>query len=388
MSQSNPISPTKRVAIFRLQLFKPSETFIPAQVSAFKRWEGVFTGLSSFGPTPTDALVRQAKSTILDRACMALLGSSGPFEVALADLRIDLVHAHFAVDAIYAVPLARRLGVPLITTLHGFDVTTRSRDMLLSGKPALINAALRRRSLQRAGDMFVCVSDFIRQQALATGYPEKKTITLPVGIHLSRLVPATDHDPHLIVHVARLVEKKGTIHLLRAMTALPPWTKLAVIGGGPLEASLRDQAASLGIGKRVQFLGVQSHADTLNLMKRAALVAVPSITARNGDAEGLPTVIFEAGALGIPVVASHTSGIPEAVDSGVTGLLVKERDEAGLAYAMNKVLNDMEKRTSLGREARLLMERRFDLSRQTAVLESFYDQLLQPNPMRETPEAT
>jgi glycosyltransferase involved in cell wall biosynthesis len=99
------------------------------------------------------------------------------------------------------------------------------------------------------------------------------------------------------------------------------------------------------------------------------------VTARNGDSEGLPTVVLEAAALAVPVVASRTSGIPEAVLDGVTGYLAPERDVDALAKALLTILGDKAKRAQMGAAGRLYMEQKFDQRKQTEQLEEIYDGL-------------
>ncbi|MDR3507377.1 MAG: glycosyltransferase [Caulobacteraceae bacterium] len=366
------------VGVFRLQLFKRSETFIPAQVARYSRYRPLYIGRTRFGDIPAGAEAAIPKGGALTALRVLALGDPGPFVEALAGRRIDVLHAHFAIDAVHALPLARRLGVPLVTTLHGFDVTTRDAVFLRSGRPALIAAVLRRRALRRQGALFLSVSQFIRRAALKKGFPEDRTIVHPIGIDLQRFSPGAEFQPGLVVHVARLVEKKGTAYLLQAMAQVverQPRARLVIIGDGPLRGQLEAQAARLNLAGAVTFLGGQPHEATVGWMARAAVIAVPSVTAASGDSEGLPTVIFEAGGMGVPVVASDTSGIPEAVIDGQTGFLAPERDTGALAERIGRILTDPILRGELGRGARNLMETRFDLARQTATLEECYDRV-------------
>jgi colanic acid/amylovoran biosynthesis glycosyltransferase len=368
-----------QVAVLRLQLFKPSETFIPAQVNRYVRYQPIYLGRTRFGPNPEGATVCIAPSDPINTLALTLLRHSGPLMHALQVHRPKVLHAHFAVDAVYGLPLARRLGIPMVTTLHGFDVTTSDAALLKSGRPALINAVVFRRKLQRHGDLFICVSDFIRKAALDQGYPPERTVVLPIGIDSARFEPFQPAEPGLIVHVARLVEKKGTVYLLRALAALAvecTHARLAIIGDGPLRSSLENEAQQLGIADRVQFLGVQVHAETKQWIARAEVVAVPSVTASSGDSEGLPTICFEAAAYGVPVVASRTSGIPEAVLDGETGILTAEADVPALQLALKHVLTNPHARKSMSRASRALVETRFDMIRQTQQLEAYYDQLI------------
>ena len=110
-------------------------------------------------------------------------------------------------------------------------------------------------------------------------------------------------------------------------------------------------------------------------MRRATLLAVPSITARDGDSEGLPDVLVEGAACGIPVVATRHSGIPEAVEDERTGFLVPEGDRAGLAARIGTLLESADLRREMGFAARALAMERFNRARQAEKLEAIYDEV-------------
>lgn len=368
-------SPT--VAMLRLQLFKPSETFITAQASQLRRYEPVFVGRKLFGDPGRARVIlpRQGRVDILRQVLLRDMSGYG----ALTAERPILIHAHFAIDAVYALPLARRLGVPLVTTLHGFDVTRTDANLLRSGSPAWVNGVLFRRALQRQGAVFLCVSEFIRQAALERGFPEEKLRVHHIGIDIAGITRRDGPgEEGLIVHVARLVEKKGTTYLLQALARIAPRlpaARLAIIGDGPLRAALEAEAARLGIADRVRFLGMRSNAEVLDWDARAAVKAVPSVTAADGDREGLPTVITETAARGVPVVAFDSGGIAEAVVHGQTGLLAPERDVVGLAAHLERLLSDPALRQTMGAAARARAEVNFDIVRQTAQLEDIYHEI-------------
>jgi glycosyltransferase involved in cell wall biosynthesis len=175
------------------------------------------------------------------------------------------------------------------------------------------------------------------------------------------------------------VEKKGTIYLLRALAQLRerhPDARLAIVGEGPLRPTLEAEAKSLGIADRVTFLGRRPNTEVLDIVRSAALMAVPSVVASNGDAEGLPIVNMEASALGVPVVGFDSAGISEAVEHGKTGFLAPERDVAGLARHVDTLLGNEELRRTMGQAARALAVREFDQTRQTEKLEDIYDDVL------------
>ncbi|WP_198670178.1 glycosyltransferase [Dyella sp. C9] len=371
------------VGIFRLQLFKPSETFITSQADNLSRYEPTYIGRALFGGAlGRKTLVPESARSKLARAGQLVrtvgLRDMSEYVSALRAEAPDLIHAHFGIDGVYAAPLAKRLGIPLVTTLHGFDVTRSDTDLLRSGRPALINGVLCRRQLQRQGSLFICVSDFIKRAAVQRGYPEHKLRVHYIGIDTHALQPryGTGEDG-LIVHVARLVEKKGTRYLLRALAKLVPMhpmVRLVILGDGPLRASLEAEALRLGVADRVQFLGMRPNAEVLQWDARAAVKAVPSVTGVDGDREGLPTVITETSALGVPVVAFDSGGIGEAIEHGDTGFLSPETDVDGLAHHLSLLLSDAELRGKMGRAARLRVEGLFDIRKQTSELEHLYDE--------------
>jgi glycosyltransferase involved in cell wall biosynthesis len=152
--------------------------------------------------------------------------------------------------------------------------------------------------------------------------------------------------------------------------------QLVIIGDGPLKRPLQALAASAGLRDRVEFLGALPHAEVLSWMRKAAMLVLPGIRTATGRVEGLGMVLLEAAATGLPVIGSRVGGIPECILEGRTGFLVPERNEAALAERMGELLEDTVKRRQMGTAGRALVERRFDIDRQTEALENLYDTLL------------
>jgi colanic acid/amylovoran biosynthesis glycosyltransferase len=298
---------------------------------------------------------------------------------ALAERRTALLHAHFGVEGVYAIETARALRVPLVTTLHGFDVTVSKSQLLASKKISWVNYVAWRRTLFSEGAVFICVSEHIRRRAVEWGYPAERIVVLPIGVDVESIQPAGFAETPRILHVARLVEKKGTSDLLRAFadvrTAVPD-AELVIVGDGPLRASLEGLARDLGVAAAVRFLGVQKHSETLRWLNRSRLLCLPSTTASNGDQEGLGMVLLEAGAAGKPVVGTDHGGIPEAVEDGSNGFLVPERDAAALADRLLAMLSDPQLCERFGKAGREMVVERFNLRRQTEKLESLYRTLI------------
>ena len=361
------------VAIFRSAVFSASERFIQDQAAALTRWRSLIVGLERKGeivPRLRDAIVAESAG---ERLAFRLRGCGGRIEAKLRAARPALIHAHFGTDGLLVLPLARTLGVPLITSLRGYDVTRTDRALLGSGRLSWMRYALGQKRLQRGGTLFLAVSDALRAQAIARGYPESRTITHYNGIDLDRFRPnETPAEPGLVLHVGRLVEKKGTKVLIDALSKIAV-AKLAIIGEGPLRKTLERQARELG--DRVRFLGALPSDEVANWMGRASVLAAPSLTAADGDAEGLPNVVVEAAASGLPVVGTTHSGIPEAIEEGVTGFLVPERDAGALAARLALLLGSESLRHDMGAAARRMAERKFSRRILTERLEAIYDEV-------------
>jgi colanic acid/amylovoran biosynthesis glycosyltransferase len=304
----------------------------------------------------------------LDRTLFRHCGLLPPQPDLLA-LRPRLLHAHFGPGGALALPLARTLGIPLVVTFHGGDATkqTHYRRRLV---PRIY--ARRLAALQREAALFICVSEFVRDRLVARGFPPEKLEVIHQGVELDGAPPGEPvaaGDPY-VLFVGRFVEKKGVSHLIEAMRLLESrgsTTRLVLIGDGPLGQKLREQARGL---KRVAFLGWLPNAEVRRHMRGAVALCVPSVTASDGDSEGLPTVIFEAMAEAAPVVGSRHAGIAEAVEHGCTGLLVPERDPPALADALASLIGDPELRHRLGTAARAVAAERFSAIRQSRLLEA------------------
>lgn len=367
------------VAIFRAPTFNLSETFIQDQAASLRRYRPLIVGLERKGPVRRDLAERVLLPSSAAERVAFQLGRVAAMAERMRSFRPSLVHAHFATDGVAAVPLARALGIPLVTTLHGFDVSRRRLSLMLSGRWSWQRYVLFRRALLRRGSLFLAVSSAVRARAVAIGFPEDRTIVHPIGVDLGRFRPGGAAEPGLILHVGRLVEKKGTAVLIAAMARLRSAgveARLSIVGDGPLRGPLQRHAERMGVAEAVQFHGALPSEEVAAWLARAWLLALPSVTARNGDAEGLPTVLVEAAASGVPAVATDHMGNGEIVLDGRTGFLVAERDPAALAARLAELLASPELRARMGGAARHHAEQGFDIRRQTRALEALYDRLI------------
>jgi len=378
-----PGGQAREVAVFRHNLFRISETFITQQAGQLSRYRPLYVGRLRQGTGPEGAESRVLGDLGGIRkwpriGWQMLSRDPGPYLRLLADRKPALMHAHFGVEGVYGLPITNRLAIPLVTTFHGFDATLSTAPLLAS--PAWANYPLFRGQLARQGDLFLCASSFIRDRVLAMGFPEARTRVHYIGVDCQAIRPRDPaEETRSILHVARLVEVKGTRHLIGAFARLAERfadVELTIVGDGPLKASLQALAGSLGIGARVHFLGPRPYPEVLGLMRKAAMLVLPSVRAGDGRVEGLGMVLLEAAATGVPSIGSRIGGIPEGVIDGETGFLAPERDEHALAERMATLLDDRDLRLAMGAKARAMVEDRFDLRRQTALLEDHYDSVL------------
>jgi glycosyltransferase involved in cell wall biosynthesis len=372
------------VIIFRHELFKRSEPFIVRQAQAVPGFRPIYVGRTRLGAAPEEtthyALWQDHEKGMPYRIWQSITRSPRGYLDCLRNGGGRIVHAHFGVEGVYAMPLAKRLKIPLVTTFHGFDATLSARYLIGSRKPSWINYAVHRGKLSREGQLFLCVSKFIRRRVLELGFPENRTLVHYVGIDTKAIVPQLNRSTSpVILHVGRMVEKKGAADLLRAFAMLPRRhrdARLQIVGEGPLRAALVRMSRDLGIAERVDFMGALAVEVVLSLMGKATVLCQPSMMARSGDTEGLPIALLEAAASGLPVVSTRHAGIPELVDDGRTGVLVDERDHRQLAAALDELLTDAELRGRMAIAARKRVEAEFDLSRQSALLAGLYRGLL------------
>jgi colanic acid/amylovoran biosynthesis glycosyltransferase len=287
----------------------------------------------------------------------------------LAALRAQnpvVIHAQFGRGGAFALPLARALKLPLVVTFHGGDAHKDKhyragfpRSLFGRRLPELLTEAKR----------FVCVSESVRTKLLARGFPAAKLTVLPIGTDIPADIPNRPLQGPLLF-VGRFVPKKGVSVLIEALQQLRAEGRepeAAIVGDGPLAGDLRRQAVGL---ERLRFLGWQRPEAVAALMREAALLVIPSVTAADGDAEGLPSVALEAMALALPVLATDEAGLAGVVIPGQTGSLVPARDALRLAAAIGELLAEPLERQRLGQAAADLIGADFDARVQSGRLEA------------------
>jgi len=267
------------------------------------------------------------------------------------------LHAHFVDRAATVALVAARF---LDTT---YSVTAHAQEIYV--KPHML-----RERLLGAAFVATCTEyNRVHLSGVVGAKEAGKIVRLYHGLPLADLgngaAPAPS-DPPLILSVAQLAERKGLQYLVRACRQLRDAGvafRCEIVGDGPARPELAALVDELGLGESVILTGPLPYPEVVARYVRASAFALPCIIAPNGDRDGIPNVILEAMAAGVPVVTTPVSGIPEVIHDGVTGLLVPEADVDSLAAAITRLLGDADLRLRLGHEARQFVEREFDMTR-------------------------
>lgn len=270
--------------------------------------------------------------------------------------RIRAVLAEYGSVAVGFRAGCRRAGVPLVPHFHGFDAFVH--EILAEHGAAY-------RAMFADGHPVVAVSESMKRQLVSLGADKDQVHVIPCGADAGAFKPGRP-QPGSVLAVGRLVDKKApdlvVLAFQRALEHVPE-ARLTIVGDGPLLPSVARLVAGLGLEDRITLAGAQGHAAVADLMASAALFVQHSVIAPNGDREGTPVSVIEAGAAGVPVVATRHEGIADVVADGETGVLVDAGDVDGMGRAIADLLADRERAVRLGAAARARIEAEYSLER-------------------------
>lgn len=271
----------------------------------------------------------------------------------IAKRGITHLHAHFATDATTVARSAAKIAkIPYSFTAHAKDIyhnTVEDEHLAMCIRDACA---------------VVTVSDYnIRYLCERLGLSGERMHRIYNGLDLEAF-PYQEHgrEANHVLAVGRLVEKKGFCDLVSACAVLRDRGRefrCSIVGDGDLYDALRQQIDSLGLGDIVTMTGPQPRERVREEMRSAGLLAAPCVIGEDGNRDGLPTVLLEAMASGLPCVSTDVTGIPEAIEDGRTGLLVPGHDPESLADAIQRLIDDRALAASLAQEARAKVEHTF-----------------------------
>jgi glycosyltransferase involved in cell wall biosynthesis len=279
------------------------------------------------------------------------------------------LHAHFATESTSVAQTVYLLtGIPYSFTAHAYDI-------YLSRRSALAN----KMSMAR----FVVTCSAYNQQYLKKLVDQgigERIHCIYLGLNLdvfppnANVAPAPETVP-LILAVGRLVEKKGLLYLVSACRILEDQGYdfiCRIVGDGPQRQVLEQKVHELALTERVELLGAATHKQVIEMYQQATIVTLPCIIDKQGDRDGLPIALVEALYMGVPVVSTQVSGVPELISEEVNGLLVPPQDSTALAAALARLLDDPLLRGHLARAGRKTVLERFDMAQNVQHLISLF----------------
>jgi glucosyltransferase len=387
VSWSGPAPEVKRVVVFREDLLPVSQTFIKEQVTSLKRWDPLLTGLRFVRGLD----LRELNCCLLSgwwprRLSRKLVPPLRELELApagmrrqLRDLDPSLVHVHFATDLVAAWPLLKSVQSPILVTLHGYDINTHEEYWRSAGYAGRRYPARLREIARVPRVQFIAVSNAIQARAIEYGIPREKIRVRYIGVDVVRFAPAgppVSRRKRKILFVGRMVEKKGAPVLIQAFARLRSRlsdAELIMVGEGP--ELTRAKRLALQLSVPVDFKGIERTEGVLALLSEARVLCLPSLTAANGDAEGLGMVLLEAQACGVPVVTSARGGATEGLIDGITGFACAENDIDALTERLYAVLADDDRALAMSHAARQFAVDTFDIRKCTERLEDLYEEV-------------
>ncbi len=285
-----------------------------------------------------------------------------------------VLHIYFGHIGVHLLPLLEMCDLPAIVSFHGADAG------IAVDQPAQLSRT--QRMFEKCALVLVR-SQSIAERLVAMGCETGKIRLHRTGVPLGQIAFAQRAAPAdgawRCVQACRLIAKKGLATSLRAFAEFAhafPRATFSIAGEGPQLDDIRALANDLGIGAQVFFTGFLSQEKLRGLFAESHLFLHPSELGADGDQEGVPNAMLEAMASGLPILATRHGGIPEAVEDGVSGSLVGERDPAALAAAMLALAHDPARFAAMSAATRARVTAEFDLDAQTRVLEGCYDEAI------------
>ncbi len=329
-------------------------------VFAWKKRNFLFGSL--FDPNNPESF----SSSLFRQVHGCFLGSLGEF---IKRHQVRCIIAEFGTSAVRLHKTARYHNVPLFCYFRGFDASRRLKDA----------GYVRRLKEMMPGLAGVfAVSRFLVANLEEKGVSHPNTLVIPSGVDTEEFVPKPK-DRDLLLSVGRFVEKKCPHKIIEAFEMVRerfPRIRLEMIGDGPLLKDCIKLAGFLDRKSKITFHGAKSHEFVRERLSAANIFLQHSVTAKSGDAEGLPSSIQEAMASGCAILATRHAGIPEIITHGENGVLVEERDGKTFSNELGRLLEDGELCTTLSRNARAYAEQHLEFRALFSELEKGIDRAL------------
>ncbi len=288
----------------------------------------------------------------------------------------SLIHAHFGHQGVKMLALKKKLGIPLVTTFYGFDMSR------LPHEPRWQKDYLK---LFEQGDLLLVEGPFMKKSLEQLGCPSEKISIQRIGIDLSKFQFRTElrnvgSEKIVLLFCGRFTEKKGLLVALQAFAKIVgqfPNSEFRIIGDGEQRSEVEAFINQHKLAGRVKLLGYVSHQAYRREMEKAHVLLQPSQVAADGDSEGgAPTVLLEAQAMGLPIVSTKHADIPNVLAPDYFPYLASEKDVECLAENVRKFLVDENLRRKLTSEGRAFIEKNHEIGGLVNQLEDKYENFL------------
>jgi colanic acid/amylovoran biosynthesis glycosyltransferase len=285
----------------------------------------------------------------------------------------DIIHCHYGPIGKLGV-LLKDIGAikgKVIVTFYGFDI----------GRYVKNNESVYK-DLFEKGDLFIALSNHMKEKLIELGCNKKLVIKHPLGVNPKKFTfkerKPSSGKPVRILTVARLTEKKGLEYSIKAFAKVAKSNNVeySIVGDGILRNKIESLIANLKIEDKVKMLGWKKVEEIRNIFDYSDIFILSSVTARDGDAEGTPTVLLEAMSSGLPVISTYHTGIPEQVQDGKSGFLVPERDVDSLAEKIQYLIEHPELWPEMGKAGRKFVEENYDIEKLNDRLVGIYRKLI------------
>lgn len=275
------------------------------------------------------------------------------------EIQADVIIAHFGTTAVLANQL-KNLGFlrgKLAAVFHGNEISqARTLDLFHNDYKKLYNSA----------EFILPVSQLWAEKIkLVSGHDDNiHVIRMGISVDKFSFKPKPKLNSSIrLLSIARLTEKKGISVAIDACYLLKQRNvdfNYSIIGDGPLRKQLESQVLNFDLGNEIVFLGSQTQEVVSNYLNESDVFILPSVTAADGDMEGIPVALMEAMAIGIPVISTFHSGIPELIENRVSGFLVNENDAESIASVVSEIITDPSILSSICRNAKKKIDDEFN----------------------------
>lgn len=282
---------------------------------------------------------------------------------------LKILHAQFLLDIGEFRSLINEVNLPLLANYRGYELSNLTVKSFL---PSLFPRLAK----------IITKSKFQKDELVKLGYDRSKIEVIYGGVNCKR-IPFRQRELRTkntrILSAARFVEKKGfetTLNFFKEVLRQKHGAKLTLIGDGENEELVKATIKRLSLQDSVQLMSFMEHTDFIYQLYKHDIFVLPSKTSKNGDIEGIPNVLKEAMASGMPVISTYHSGIPELIEDKKSGFLVEEKDHRGMLNRFDWILKNRKRTIEICRNARSHVENEFDIEKSVSKLELLYDKIL------------